>query len=397
MTVSNYQKIIVVGAGIPGLTLAVALKRKLGRAIDVHVYDAQYGMPRSSGRASAIAAGPRRFLQTLEIWPSIANCAQPIQSMIVTDSKLGDAIRPHYLQFAQGAVTDEPFAHMVEDDALSGALKTAANALGVNFVASNIDRANVAKGKLIINPSSGPTETAQLLVAADGGKSRLRAQMGIPTSGRVYGQFGLVATFSHQNPHEGRAEEHFLPQGPFAVLPLVNNRISIVWTLPRAEASQAVALPEAELIAQVQSIIGFSLGDLQLMGRPKMFPLSLQIARSLVAERLALIGDAAHVIHPLAGQGLNLGLRDAEALAQAICRQIGLGLDAGASDMLAGYQRQRRFDTLAMAATTDGLNRLFANDMPPLRMIRRIGLGLVDRLPGLKQFFIRQAEGSAPQ
>ena len=389
------QKIFVAGAGIPGLTLAVALKSSLGAALDIVVCDPALDQKRASGRATAIAAGPRRMFGALAIWSGIAARAQPITSMIVTDSKPGAAVRPTLLQFDGDAAQGEPFAHMVEDDDLLAALLFRARSLGIALLPASIDSLRDHASSIELGLSDGTAQSAHLLVAADGARSKLRARKKIGSSGWAYAQAGIVATLHLDRGHEGRAEEHFLADGPFAVLPLTGNRISIVWTLPAKDAPAMAALDEAGFVAQVERRIGLHLGALRLTGRPSVFPLALHIARSFIGERFALVGDAAHNIHPIAGQGLNLGLRDVAALAELICTQVRLGLDCGAADMLATYQRQRRFDTLAMAATTDMLNRLFANDGTGPRLIRDLGLGLVNRMPGLKRFFIHEAAGVA--
>lgn len=397
MRSNGQQAITIAGAGLSGLTLAVALKQALGGVLEVVVCDPAIKSARVSGRASALAAGPRKMFEALGIWSNAEAMAQPIHSMIITDSRREDSVRPSYLQFGGEAETGAPLAHMVEDDDVFGLLTAMALQLDVHFIASAISDTAVSDGSVSVTLQDGRTRPSQLLVAADGGSSRLRSKMRIATTGWDYRQSGIVATLAHENPHEGQAEEHFLPQGPFAVLPLRGNRISIVWTQLSKDAAAAIALPETEFVAQVAGLAGPRLGEFTLAGRPRAFPLALRLARSLTAPRFALLGDAAHVIHPIAGQGLNLGLRDAAVLAEAIAGQVQLGLDIGAPDMLEGYQRARRFDSFTMAATTDGLNRLFASDFLPLRMARDFGLGIVNRLPGVKKMLIGEAGGSAGQ
>jgi 2-octaprenyl-6-methoxyphenol hydroxylase len=235
--------------------------------------------------------------------------------------------------------------------------------------------------------------TARVLVAADGARSRLRELAGIQTFGWGYGQSAIVTTVRHERDHHGRAEEHFLPGGPFATLPLRDHRSSIVWTEETREAERLVALPDNEFHAELERRFGLRLGDIEVVGPRRAYPVGLSVARAFVADRLALIGDAAHVIHPIAGQGLNLGLRDVGALAEVIVDAVRLGLDPGSIDVLERYQRWRRFDTMAMGIATDGLNRLFSNRSDVLRLARDVGLGLVDRLPALKSLFIREAAG----
>jgi 2-octaprenyl-6-methoxyphenol hydroxylase len=202
-----------------------------------------------------------------------------------------------------------------------------------------------------------------------------------------------VTTIAHEREHHGRAEEHFLPAGPFAILPLTGKRSSIVWTEEEKEAERIVALPDAEFHAETERRFGLRLGDIEIAGPRRAYPIGLSVARTFIADRVALVGDAAHVIHPIAGQGLNMGLRDVAALAESVVDAVRLGLDPGSNAVLDRYQRWRRFDTMAMGVATDGLNRLFSNQSDILRLVRDVGLGVVDRLPALKAFFIREAAG----
>ncbi|HYW61867.1 MAG TPA: FAD-dependent monooxygenase, partial [Bradyrhizobium sp.] len=221
----------------------------------------------------------------------------------------------------------------------------------------------------------------------------LRERAGIAIHGWDYDQSGIVVTVGHERDHHGRAEEHFLPAGPFAILPLKGARSSLVWTENRAEAARIVALDEDEFHAELEQRFGLKLGEVRALDKPRAFPLGYFVARSFVGERLALVGDAAHVIHPIAGQGLNLGLKDIAALAEVVVDAARLGIDFGQADVLERYQRWRRFDTMAMGLATNSLNLLFSNESTLLRSVRDIGLGLVDRLPPLKSLFIRQAAG----
>ncbi len=243
----------------------------------------------------------------------------------------------------------------------------------------------------------GTHVSARLLVAADGARSSIRERAGIATHGWAYGQSSIVTTVRHERDHNGRAEEHFLPAGPFAILPLKRDasghRSSIVWTEMAAEAERIVALPDDGFHAELEKRFGLRLGEIAALGSRRAFPLGLWVARAFVAERVALIGDAAHVIHPIAGQGLNMGLKDVAALAEVIVDAARLGLDPGGPVALDRYQRWRRFDTMAMGVATDGLNRLFSNRSDLLRVARDVGLGLVDRLPVLKTLFVREAAG----
>ncbi len=395
------KDVFVAGGGIAGLAFALALRRAASGA-SVAVADPSFAVssvtPRTF-RAVAVAAGSRRFLDSLGVWEAVTKDAQPMVDMVITDSRDRDTPRPVFLEFDGEAEPDEPFAHMVFQDSLRGALLTAARAAGVDILDLKVDGFRRTGSSLTI--TSGDRKLgARLLVAADGGRSRLREAAGIGTVGWDYDQAGVVATVSHSLPHNGRATQHFLPGGPLAVLPLKaedgsERRFSLVWTLQPAEARRLVALAPAEFLAALESRIGYGYGTLTLDDEPRAYPLRLVLPRRLVAHRFALLGDAARTIHPLAGQGLNLGLRDAAAFSDALAESLNLGLDPATPDILEAYERARRFDAVLMAGATDGLNRLFSNDRGPARLMRDLGLGLVDRLPALKSLFIRDAAGLA--
>lgn len=393
--------IVVAGGGVAGLALALALKRALGPALEIIVGDPALGRDaRPDGRAYAIAAGARRMLQTLGAWDAIAAEAQPMLDMVVTDSRLADPVRPIFLTFDGEVEPGEPFAHMVESGALTAALIAGCRDAGVDLRPIGVRGVDASLGGASVTLADGNVVEAALLVAADGARSRLREEAGIGWVSWTYPQAGIVATIGHERPHEGRAIEHFLPSGPFAVLPLrpggrLGHRSSIVWTERNEAVARLLALGDQDALAEVEGRFGLELGRIALETPLQAHPLSFGVARRFVADRLALLGDAAHVIHPIAGQGLNLGLHDAAALADAIVDAVRLGLDPGGAEPLGAYERARRFDTVTMGMMTDGLNRLFSNDLLPLRLARDLGLGLVDRMPGLKRFFIRQAAGLA--
>jgi 2-octaprenyl-6-methoxyphenol hydroxylase len=284
---------------------------------------------------------------------------------------------------------------MVMNATMIGALRREAEAARTTIVAPETVRDfNVAANAVTVKLGNGALVRARLLVAADGVRSRLRSLAGISTVGWSYGQSGIVVTVAHERPHKGRAIEHFMPGGPFAMLPLPDNRSSLVWT-ERTEAADRLVNGDPDVFRfELERRFGHQLGAIEPVGRPRAFPLGLTLARSFVKPRLALCGDAAHGIHPIAGQGLNLGFRDVAALAETIVEADRLGLDIGSLAVLERYQSWRRFDTVEMGATTDILNRLFSNDNPVLRLGRDIGLGLVDRMPALKKMFVGQAAGS---
>jgi 2-octaprenyl-6-methoxyphenol hydroxylase len=387
-------EVAIAGGGIAGLSLATALARALGPTFKVAVCDPLLaGNPAADDRMSAIAAGARRLLAVLGAWDRMKSPVQPIREMVITDSRLPDAVRPTFLAFDAEVEPGEPFAHMVENRSLIVALRETAVAAGVHLVPKSIDRVATSGGSVEVILADGLYVVARLVVAADGAHSRVRAAAEIPVVTWSYGQSGIVATVGHERDHEGRAEEHFLPGGPFAILPLSGKRSSIVWTESSAEAARIVALPPEAFHSELERRFGLRLGEIEVLSPPRAYELDFMIARRFVAERVALVGDAAHVIHPIAGQGLNLGLRDVAALAECVTEAARLGLDPGGDEMLKRYERWRRFDTTAMGITTDGLNRLFSNQSDVLRAVRDFGLGLVDRLPGLKRLFVREAAG----
>lgn len=389
------QRSIVIGGGaFAGLALALALRQGLGPDIPVIVADpALAARPSRDPRASAIVAACRRLFDALGVWEAVAPDAQPILDMIVTDSKVGDAVRPTFLTFAGEVEPGEPFAHMVENRHLIDALVARAEAGGIDLRATAVDAYETGADGIDVTLADGTTMAASLLVAADGARSRLRGRAGIATHGWDYDQSGIVVTVGHERDHHGRAEEHFLPAGPFAILPLKGKRSSLVWTETRKEAVRMAALDEEEFHAELERRFGLHLGEIRALDKPRTFPLGYFVARSFIAERLALVGDAAHLIHPIAGQGLNMGLKDVAALAEVVVDAARLGMDVGQAGVLERYQRWRRFDTVAMGVATNSLNFLFSNESKLLRAVRDIGLGLVDRAPPLKSLFIRQAAG----
>jgi 2-octaprenyl-6-methoxyphenol hydroxylase len=390
----HQAEVVVGGAGFAGLALAIALRQVLGYPFTVTVADPALAHARSQDpRASAIAAAARRLFEAIGVWGAVAENAQPILDMVVTDSKLDDAVRPAFLTFGGEVEEGEPFAHMIENRHLVDALAEKAKSLGVELRATPVAGFAAGANSTEVQFADGESITARLLVGADGARSLIREQAGIATHGWNYDQCAIVTTVAHEREHNGRAEEHFLPAGPFAILPLTGRRCSIVWTETSGEADRIVALPDSEFHDELEKRFGLQLGDIEVVGPRRAFPLGLFTARTFIGERLALVGDAAHIIHPIAGQGLNMGLRDVAALAEAIADAARLGLDPGGPEVLERYQRWRRFDTMTMGVATDGLNRLFSNNSDALRLVRDIGLGLVERMPMLKRMFIREAAG----
>ncbi len=384
--------IAVVGGGPVGLTLALALVRTVA-GVRVALLDRRdFSVPRDQ-RASAIAAGVRRVFESLGLWEQLAPHASPILNMKITDSGKGDISRPLFLRFEGEVAPGEPFAHMLPNTATIGALLQALEGK-VDFLAPvEVTGFAADAGAARLSLRDGRVITAPLVVAADGGNSALRSMAGIAVTGHDYRQSGIVTTISHELDHGGTAYEHFRPAGPFASLPLGGKRSSLVWTETTEAAARYRQMPLDEVAREIEAVMGSSLGAVRVEEPLQVFPLRLQIAREFVAPRLALIGDAAHVVHPIAGQGLNLGLKDVAALAEVVVDAMRLGLDHGAADVLERYQRWRRLDTALMAMVTDVMNRLFSNDVAPVRALRDFGLGVVDRLPPLKDAMIAHAAG----
>lgn len=398
------ESIVIAGGGIAGLTLALALKRALGPRFAIILADPGLAAaPRRDSRAYAVAAAGRNMLETLGVWQRVLGAAEPMTEMVITDSRAPDLVRPVFLTFEGEVEPGMPFAHMVENAPLLAALLEAAEAAGVVLRPHGVRSFTVPDGDFArIGFGDGETMAAALLVAADGARSKLREQAGIGWVGWSYEQSGIVGTIGHERPHGGRAVEHFLPSGPFAILPLpdggrLGHRSSIVWTERSGNVGPLLSLDAADALVEIERRFGLELGEIALETPFSAYPLAFGMARRFVDHRFALLGDAAHLIHPIAGQGLNLGLKDVAALAEAIVDAARLGLDPGSSEVLEGYEKTRRFDTVKMGMVMDGLNRLFSNDATPLRLARDLGLGLVDRMPGLKRRFIREAAGISGQ
>lgn len=388
--------VLIAGGGYVGLSLALAIK--VGASdLSVAVVDLREpDVADKDGRASAIASAARTMMTTLGAWQGLEDQAQPINKMIITDSETRDPVRPVFLTFDGETKHGEPFAHMVPNGAMTKSMRARCQEEGVFIEApQTVDDFQAHSGHVDIVLGDGRQVSSRLLVACDGVRSRLRDLAGIETVGWMYGQSGIVCTVSHERDHEGIAYEHFLPAGPFATLPLPGKRSSIVWTEKTATADALVNGDEFTFMLELERRFGAQFGELKLESRRVAYPLGLKLARSFIAPRLALAGDSAHGMHPIAGQGLNMGFRDTAALAEAVVDAARLGLDIGSMDVLERYQRWRRFDTAQMGVVTDILNRLFSNDMTPVRMARSFGLGVVDRLPKLKSYFINEAAGIA--
>jgi 2-octaprenyl-6-methoxyphenol hydroxylase len=391
----EHYDVAIVGGGPVGMTLALALARSMA-GLRIAMLDRRDFVVPLDHRAFAISAGVKRVFETLGVWRAVADKAEPILRMKITDSGTGDIARPLFLSFEGPLSTGEPYAHMVPNTALSAALLEALDDRVTLLSQVEITALDTDSHSGRLSLKDGRTIAAPLVVAADGAQSALRRMAGIDVIVHDYKQSGIVTTISHELAHEGTAYEHFRPAGPFASLPLPGRRSSLVWTEARDAAERYKAMPIDDVAGVIEAVMGASLGAVTVEEKLQSFPLAMRLARSFVGERLALIGDAAHVVHPVAGQGLNLGLKDVAALAEVTVEAMRLGLDHGSAGVLEKYQRWRRFDTALMAMVTDGMTRLFSNDIAPVRALRDVGLGLVDRLPPLKRLMIDRAAAIEP-
>ena len=384
--------VLIVGGGLVGAALSVALAQV---GLDVIVVDRmdQRGQLDAGfdGRASAIAQAPKRMLARLGIWEHLAE-ATPI-----LDIRVADGASKLFLHYDHAEIGDAPLGYMVENRHMRGALFQALGGhSNVTYIApAEITGVERGPDGARLTLEDGRTFDAPLVIGADGRKSYLRGQTDIALTRWSYHQTAIVCTIAHELPHNNVAHEHFLASGPFAILPLSGDRSSIVWTERARLVPDIMELDDAAFLGALGQRFGDFLGALSLAGPRWTYPLDLQFAHRCIDKRLALVGDAAHGMHPIAGQGLNLGLRDVAAIAEVVIEAHRLGLDIGASHILERYDRWRRFDAMLMLSLTDGINRLFSNDIAPVRLARDLGLALVNRSGPLKRFFMRHAMGEA--
>lgn len=389
--------ILIVGGGLNGPALGLALAQA---GLTVAVIDARPAPARAEagfdGRAYALAIASKRLLGAIGVWQHLAGNFQPILKIKASDGVAGQGPAPFFLTFDHAEMEEGPMGFMVEDRHLYAAFLAAMRATrnltlisGETVVEQTVDPANVA-----VALASGKVVTGRVLIGCDGRGSGVAARAGIGRTGWGYGQTALVTAVRHAIDHQGVAQQFFMASGPLAILPLAGGyHSSIVWSETETAATAIQALPDAAYLAALQPRFGDFLGEIALAGDRFTYPLSLSLANSFVGARLALVGDAAHGVHPIAGQGLNLGLRDVGALAEVLIEAARRGEDIGAADVLARYQLWRRFDSTTLALGMDGVNRLFSNNNPILRLGRDMGLGLVNAVPGLRRSFMRQAAG----
>ncbi|MBO9413092.1 FAD-dependent monooxygenase [Ruegeria sp. R8_2] len=388
--------IVIVGGGLNGPALALALAQT---GHSVTVIDSLDQKVRKNaafdGRAYALALASQRLLDAVGVWDKVADHAQPMLEIKVTDGHAGAGPSPFFMHFDHAEIEEGPMGYMVEDRHLRRAFLDAmaeetriTQINGRTVVAQEADATGVT-----LTLDDGATVSGGLLVGCDGRRSGTAARAGIKRMGWDYGQTALVCAIEHDLPHHGIAHQFFMPPGPLAILPLTGNRSSIVWSERSDTAKRINALPEADYLQALRPRFGDFLGDIRIAGDRFTYPLNLTIANSFIGDRMALVGDAAHGMHPIAGQGLNAGLRDVGALAEVLTLAGRRGEDIGSVLVLERFQEWRRFDTASLAMATDVFNKLFSNDNPLLRMGRDIGMGIVGSLPGLRRGFVREAAG----
>lgn len=388
--------IAVIGGGLNGTALALALEQ-IG--LDVCVIDPNpvklLKNADFDGRSYALALTSTRLLEGIRLWDGLADHAQPMLQIKVTDGRAGDGPSPLSMQFDHAEIEEGPMGYMVEDRHLRRALLEAvetAKGLTRHDNRSVVAQETTGAG-ITLTLDNGQSLHTRLAVGADGRGSGTATRARIKRIGWSYGQTALVCAINHTLPHDGVAHQYFMPPGPLAILPLTGNRSSIVWSETDANAAAIHALPDDAYLDVLRPRFGSFLGEISLAGARYTYPLGLSLAHQMIAPRIALVGDAAHGVHPIAGQGLNAGMRDIAALAEVLADAQRRGEDFGAETALMAYQTWRRFDNAALALATDSFNRLFSNDNPFIRMARDIGMGAINAMPGLRRSFIREAAG----
>jgi len=387
--------ILIVGGGLNGPALALALAQS---GLTVTVIDSLSETVRKNaafdGRAYALALSSVRLLRAIGIWNRVADQSQPMLDIKVSDGRAGEGPSPFFMHFDHAEIEEGPMGYMLEDRHLRSAfLEAMKDTPGITQIRDTVTAQEVDAQGARVTLASGKTLAARLLIGSDGRASGTAQRAGIQRTGWGYGQTALVAAIEHDLPHHGVAHQFFMPPGPLAILPLPGNVSSIVWSETDATAARFAALSDKDFMQVLRPRFGDFLGQIKLKGKRFTYPLNLTLANSFVADRLALIGDAAHGMHPIAGQGLNAGLRDVAALAQVLDEARQRGEDIGAPDVLARYQQWRRFDTATLALVTDMTNKLFSNDNPLLRLGRDLGMGAINAIPKLRRGFIREAAG----
>jgi len=394
------RPVVIGGFGAAGASLALALVRGGVEPGAITVFDANpdsdAAPDKPDARILALNAGSRRYLEALGAWERLADQAYPMRSIAISDTGLEETIRPRLLDMVPERMEPEeeggPLAHLVALGRLNHVLRGLCREAGIEVLKGRYDGSAASTSAIEVRIGD-ETRQARLLVGADGARSAIRTMAGIPVHGWPYGQTAIVATIRHSLPHHGEGTQHFLPSGPFALLPLDEYRSSIVWSEKAEQAAGILAAGPAERKRAIEARAAGWRGEIVDVEAVSAHPLQLALARRFVAERIALVADAAHVVHPLAGQGLNLGFEDCAMLAELVVERLRAGLDPGAPDLLETYQARRRPTAVAMGYAMEGMNRLFSNDSGPLRVLRDAGVGFVNRMPGLKQRLMKAASG----
>lgn len=396
-SIPDLVDVAIVGGGPVGLTLALALAQAFRGEATIALVAPGDASPTADGRATAIAAASVAMLEALGVWSAIAPLSEPVRRIEITDSSLDAGARPVSLAYDPGGPDGRSTMTIVPNASLLAALEAglvAERASGLVRIAGMVTELGPEGGATRnLALDRGDAISARLVVAADGRRSRLREQARIGVVGWPYRQSAITTTIRFDTPHDGVATQHFLPGGPFAILPLPQQRACITWSEDEAEARRCIALDDSAFQSELVRRVGAKPGPFVVDGPRAIWPLDMHLPRAFAAPRLALIGDAAHGVHPIAGQGLNLSFRDVAALAECVLDGLRVGLDAGDPQILSRYQRWRRFDTMLSTAAFDALNRTFSNDVALVRSAREAGLGLVDRLPALKRLIVAEAAG----
>lgn len=393
---TTQSDIVIVGGGLNGPALALALAQT---GHSVTIIDALSEKLRKNacfdGRSYALALASKRLLEVIGVWSAIDAHAQPMLEIKVTDGRAGEGPSPFFMHFDHAEIEEGPMGFMVEDRHLRRAFLDAMSSepLITQLSGQTVVAQETSASEITVTLASGQQIAGRVLVGSDGRSSGTAARAAIKRTGWGYGQTALVCAVAHERPHNGIAHQFFMPPGPLAILPLTGNRCSIVWSETDADARRIDAMSDADYLETLRPRFGDFLGEISLAGKRFTYPLSLTIANRFVAPRLALVGDAAHGVHPIAGQGLNAGLRDVAALAETLTLANRRGEDIGSTLVLERYEQWRRFDTTTLALATDAFNRLFSNDNFFLRAARDVGMGVVNSVPSMRRGFIREAAG----
>ncbi|MDC0737929.1 UbiH/UbiF/VisC/COQ6 family ubiquinone biosynthesis hydroxylase [Cognatishimia sp. SS12] len=390
------SEIIIAGGGLNGPALALGLAQA---GFSVTMVDARPERARADsnfdGRGYALALASQRLLRAIGVWADVADDSQAMLDIKITDGRAGEGPAPFFLHFDHAELEEGPMGYMLEDRHLYRALLKAVKAEPriTQITEDTVVSQEIGLAGVTVSLASGRSLTGQLLVGCDGRQSGVAARTGIKRTGWDYGQTALVCAVQHERPHNGVAHQFFMPAGPLAILPLPGNKSSIVWTEKTETAVAIQAMTDEDYLAALRPRFGNFLGAISLAGARFTYPLGLTVADQFASKRVALVGDAAHGLHPIAGQGLNAGLRDVAALVDVLSAARQRGEDIGAETVLARYEEWRRFDTHSLVAATDLTNKVFSNDNPLMRLGRDLGLGALSKLPGLRRRFMREAAG----